>query len=161
MFRCCFRNEDKKQTVNPLAVNIIKWSDTVPFVPPIVEGPVIKVYDGDTITIAAKLPYDGSPLYRFSIRLAGIDTPEIKGKTEKEKELAKNAKHALEDMILYKTVQLKNAKMEKYGRILADVYFGDIHVNKWLIDNGFAVVYDGGQKTTIWDSTHHPHPSQL
>lgn len=34
----------------------VKWSDTVPFVPPITSGRVIKVYDGDTITIAAKLP---------------------------------------------------------------------------------------------------------
>jgi len=45
--------------------NLIKWEDTTPFVFPISGGQVIKVYDGDTITIASKLPYDSSPLYRL------------------------------------------------------------------------------------------------
>ena len=35
----------------------IDWKDTVKFVPPIISGMVLKVYDGDTITIASKLPY--------------------------------------------------------------------------------------------------------
>ena len=67
----------------------IKWEDTVEFTFPIQGGRVIKVYDGDTITIASKLPFVESPLYRLSVRLNGIDTPEIKGKTEDEKTAAK------------------------------------------------------------------------
>ena len=59
------------------------WKDTIPFIPPISGGVVIKVYDGDTITIASKLPYKKSPLYRFSVRLNGIDSPEIKGVSKK------------------------------------------------------------------------------
>lgn len=55
----------------------INYVDTIPFVPPITSGKVIKVYDGDTITIASKLPYDHSPIYRFSVRLLGIDSPEM------------------------------------------------------------------------------------
>ena len=55
--------------------NPIEWKDCIPFVPPIAMGFVIKVYDGDTITIASKLPYPDSPLYRFSVRLNGIDCP--------------------------------------------------------------------------------------
>ncbi len=34
----------------------IRWEDTVEFTFPITNGYVIKVYDGDTITIASKLP---------------------------------------------------------------------------------------------------------
>ena len=56
----------------------IKWEDTVEFTFPIFCGRVIKVYDDDTITIASKLPYEQSPMYRLSVRLNGIDTPEIK-----------------------------------------------------------------------------------
>ena len=41
----------------------IKWADTVEFTFPIQGGRVIKVYDGDTITIASKLPFNDSPLY--------------------------------------------------------------------------------------------------
>ena len=122
----------------------IEWTDCLPFVPPIYSGYVIKVYDGDTITIASKLPYNESPLYRFPVRLNGIDTPEIKGKTEDEKISAHAAKKALENLILHKTVVLKNIQQEKYGRILADVYMEQLHLNKWMLDNKYAVPYDGG-----------------
>lgn len=123
--------------------NQIKWEDTVPFKFPISGGQVIKVYDGDTITIASKLPYDASPLYRLSVRLNGIDTPEIKGKTADEKQAAREARDALSGLIMNKQIRLENVESEKYGRILADVYLGDLHINKWLIDNRYAVAYDG------------------
>jgi endonuclease YncB( thermonuclease family) len=125
----------------------IKWEDTTKFTVPIHVGQVIKVYDGDTITVAARLPMMSSPIYRFSVRLNGIDTPEIKGKDEDEREAAKNAKKALSALILNKQVTLRNVDTEKYGRILADVYIDDVHVNKWLIAERFALPYDGGTKT--------------
>ena len=125
----------------------ITWEDTVPFVPPITYGEVIKVYDGDTITIATTLSHVPlSPLYRFSVRLAGIDSPEIKGKTEREMTMAQEAKKALEALILHRVVTLKNTTIEKYGRILADVYIDGIHVNKWLLEKNYARAYSGGTK---------------
>ena len=47
---------------------------------------------------------------------------------------------------------LENIKREKYGRILADVYIDDIHLNNLLIQEKYAVVYDGGTKIkpTSW-----------
>jgi len=146
---CYSRNNSVNQT-NPMSQHI-EWEHTVPFIPPIQEGFVIKVYDGDTITIATKLPYLESPLYRFQVRLNGIDSPEIKGKTDEEKEEAHKSKRALEALVLHKVVQLKNKKQEKYGRILADIYVKnllneDVYVNEWLIRQGFALPYDGGTK---------------
>ena len=35
---------------------------------------------------------------------------------------------------------------EKYGRILADVYLADLCLNDWLIEQRYAVKYDGGKK---------------
>ena len=55
------------------------------FVPMLTGGRVIKCYDGDTITIAAYLPFKESELYKFSVRINGIDCPEIKGQTANEK----------------------------------------------------------------------------
>ena len=128
--------------------DIINWTDTIPFISPICKGQVIKVYDGDTITIAAYMPYaDGSsPLFRFSVRLNGIDTPEIKGHSEDEKKAAKDSRAALNEKLLHRVVSLKNVQTEKYGRILADVYLDDLHVNQWMLDNNYAVKYDGGTK---------------
>lgn len=136
----------KPELTNTNYLNDIQYENTIPFVPPIQFGKVIKVYDGDTFTIAAKLPNTTSPIYRFSVRLNGIDTPEIHGKTAHEKELAVSARDALHKLIYGKIVELKNVATEKYGRILADVYIDDLHVNNWLIQNKFAVPYDGGTK---------------
>jgi endonuclease YncB( thermonuclease family) len=127
-------------------LKIIEWKETIKFVAPVTQCQVIKVYDGDTITVAAKLPYKDSPMYRFSVRLNGIDSPEIKGKTEEEKVAAKKAQQALEELILHKMVILKNVDTEKYGRLLADVYLQDLHLNQYMLDNKYAVPYDGGTK---------------
>ncbi|NDB63824.1 MAG: hypothetical protein EB170_08185 [Nitrosopumilaceae archaeon] len=147
MFRCIVSAICGKPRLDQ---ETIVWSDCQPFVPPITGGYVIKVYDGDTITIAGRLPYTESPLYRFSVRLLGIDSPEIKGKTEKEKEAAHKSQHALEGLILHKKVVLREISTEKYGRILANVYLvtetGEILVNKWMLANGYAVAYDGKTK---------------
>jgi len=124
----------------------IEWNDTIPFVPPIYKGFVIKVYDGDTITIASKLPYKDSPMYRFSVRLNGIDCPEMKGKEQDEKQCAILAKNEVIELVLHKNIILKNIKTEKYGRILADVYVNDFHVNQHMLEKRLAVIYDGGTK---------------
>ena len=124
----------------------IKWEDTIPYTVPIKGGKVIKVYDGDSITIAAKLPIPNSPIYRFPVRLNGIDCPEIKGKTDEEISVAKEARDALSALILNKDITLKNVGSEKYGRVLADIYLGELHINQWLIEQRFAVAYDGGKK---------------
>jgi endonuclease YncB( thermonuclease family) len=126
----------------------INWEDTIEFTFPIEGGRVIKVYDGDTITIASKLPFKTSPVYRFPVRLNGIDAPEIKGKNilEEEKTAAEESKKYLSNLILNKYIILKNIKNEKYGRILADVYLNDININEEMLKNRYAVNYDGGTK---------------
>lgn len=134
MFSCCYMEDE------------IKIEDTVEFTFPIKGGRVIKCYDADTITIASKLPYDASPLYRLSVRLNGIDAPEIKGKSAEEKEVAKEARDFVSNLVLNKNVRLENIESEKYGRILADVYIGDVCLNELLLKERYAVKYDGGSK---------------
>jgi micrococcal nuclease len=120
----------------------LTYATTVPFLPPVQSGKVIKVYDGDTITIGAVL-YDVA--YRFSVRLDGIDTPELKGPYQDKAILARDA---LSTLVMNQIVHLKNLGNEKYGRLLADVYLGDLHVNQWMKDQGHAVEYHGGKKAT-------------
>ncbi len=120
--------------------------EPIPFVVPVKEGKVIKVYDGDTITVQFKLPFKSSPLYKISVRLNGIDCPELKTKNEVEKQCSQIAKQKVSDLLMGKVVQFKNVKMEKYGRLLADVYYNDKSVNQWLLDNHLAIAYDGGTK---------------
>ena len=76
---------------------------------------VTKVYDGDTITV--NLPYV-HPLLgkKLGIRIYGIDTPEIRGKCAKEKEMALIAKEAVLKAIELNggVVNLKNCSRGKY-----------------------------------------------
>ena len=56
--------------------------ETKIFIPPVSIAKVIKVYDGDTITVASRLPFTDERkdiIWRFSVRLNGIDCPEIRG----------------------------------------------------------------------------------
>ena len=76
-FKLCVPNVNDVISTTSSATAIPAWDDTIPFVPPVTEGICIKAYDGDTITIAAKLPYPESPLYRFQVRLNGIDCPDV------------------------------------------------------------------------------------
>ncbi len=124
----------------------ISYNDTIPFIPPITQGKVIKVYDGDTITIASKLPFAESPLYRFSVRINGIDCPEMRTKNTDEKQCAKLAKQKVIDLCLNKIVKLENVKLEKYGRILADVLCENDSIGDSLCTCNLAVKYDGGTK---------------
>jgi hypothetical protein len=50
-------------------------------------------------------------------------------------------------------VRLENRAQEKYGRLLADVYVGDIHINQWLLDKGYAKAYTGWTKEVFHPST--------
>ena len=127
------------------------WANTISFVPPITSGYVIKVYDGDTITIAARLPYKDSPMYRFSVRLARIDSPELRTKDASEHDAAVLARDALAKLILGRTIELTNTGTEKYGRLLAEVWCDldnnvKMNINDWMLQNHYAVEYDGGKK---------------
>ena len=98
-----------------------KYKDAVKFFPDITCGKVIKVYDGDTLTIATKLSGKG-PLYRFSVRLVGIDTPEKRTKNAEEKVAGYKAMNALKDKALGRIITFEEIQYDKYGRILAVPY---------------------------------------
>jgi endonuclease YncB( thermonuclease family) len=136
-------NNSKNYLVD--GTDITKY-DCVDWAFPIKGGRVIKVYDGDTITIATKLPYDESPLYKLQVRLNSIDTPELKGSNDDEKQAAKFAQDFVSKMVLNKYVRLENIRSEKYGRVLADVFVGEINLNELLIKERYAVTYNGGHK---------------
>ena len=131
------------------SIGDVVYADTKIYIPNITSGKVVKVYDADTITVANRISVGGEQseeIYRFQVRLNGIDSPEIKSKNPITKALAKESRDVLSGMIFGKIVELRNVQLEKYGRLLADVYLGDLHLNQWLIDNKYAVKYDGGTK---------------
>ena len=123
------------------------------YVPDVTKGVVIKVYDGDTITIAAKLKYWFSPTYKFQVRMNGIDCAELQTKNGCEKKHAIIARDALSKRIMDETVYLQNVGTDKYGRLLADVYYNGQNMCEWMLTNNYAVPYDGKtkQRSVAWD----------
>lgn len=107
---------------------------------------VTSVYDGDTFRANIK-GYPNIIGYRMSIRIRGIDTPELKSKCEKEKILARAAKQLTVSLLRSaKVIELKNIKRGKYFRLVADVYVDGVSISGILIDKGLAVEYDGRTK---------------
>ncbi len=111
---------------------------------------VTSIYDGDTFR-ANLVGYPEIVGYRIGIRVNGIDTPEMRGKCQKEKDLARKAKQfAVTKLRAAKKIELKNMKRGKYFRIVADVYVDNRNLGTMLIENHLAVPYDGGHKAKDW-----------
>jgi len=107
---------------------------------------IISVYDGDTF----KVDIDSWPDIigkHISVRIYGIDTPEMKDKRPHIKVLAKQAKELTKYYLNHaKVVELRNIRRGKYFRIVADVYVDGINLAEVLISKGLAKPYYGGTK---------------
>lgn len=95
-----------------------------------IEIKCIRVIDGDTIEVKDE---SGT---KYKVRYIGIDTPETTEDygdtaTEKNKEL-------VEDKIV--KLEKDVSSTDKYGRILAYVYVGDIFINAYLVQEGYAQI---------------------
>jgi micrococcal nuclease len=113
-----------------------------------VEAKIISVYDGDTVK--AIFPLNGV-LYKWNCRLTGIDTPEIRTSDRLQKKFGYEVRDHLRNKILNKVVTLKCQDLDKYGRLLTEIWIGEQNINQWLIDSGYAFAYDGGTKQS-WSS---------
>ncbi len=100
------------------------------------EAVVLKVYDGDTITVSIDL---GFSLYQSDVklRLYGINTPEMN--TKEGKDVAERLRaRLLNQKVIIETIK---DKTEKYGRYLAKVHLGDECINETLVKSGDAKEY--------------------
>jgi endonuclease YncB( thermonuclease family) len=93
---------------------------------------VIKVYDGDTLHVAARV---GSDICRFRCRIKGINCAELKDKDP----LAFRAKEFTQEMCLGKIANIKiYPDQEKFGRLLVDINIDGRDLGEELIKNNLA-----------------------
>jgi micrococcal nuclease len=102
------------------------------------------VYDADTCTVLVDCGFN--IFLKERVRLMGIDTPEIRTKNLKEKELGIEARDWVRGMILDKEVECKFYKEGKFGRYLVDIYYKGECLNELLVAKGYAKRYDGGKR---------------
>ncbi len=107
---------------------------------------VISVYDGDTfrVNIASLPPIMGK---NIAIRVNGVDTPEIRGKCQYEKNLALKARDFVRGKLANaKEIKLTNLQRGKYFRVVANVLVDGVSLEQELLDNELAYRYSGGKK---------------
>jgi len=106
---------------------------------------VLRVIDGDTLDLSIDLGFNIWITQRC--RLQGIDTPETHTLNAAEKVLGLKAKGVLEGLVkTAKTVTVRTAKEDKYGRVLVTLFLDLININESLVAAGYAWRYDGGTK---------------
>ncbi len=110
-----------------------------------------KNYDGDTFTVNIPLvhPLIGS---KITVRVDGIDSPEMDGDGACERQLAYRAQQEAERILSNaRRIDLVDIKRDKYFRVLATVEADGRNLGDHLIRMGLAVPYDGGIKApTNW-----------
>lgn len=114
--------------------------------PDVAVAKVISVYDGDTF----RVNIDGYPALigeNISIRVNGVDTPEIRAKCNDEKTLALAAKeYTLKQLSNANTILLTNIERGKYFRLVADVIIDGKNLSELLISNNLGKQYQGGKR---------------
>lgn len=129
---------------------------------------VTNVYDGDTITV--KFYRTGDLVTEESVRLYGIDTPEVvvRDKDTKVENLEEVCGRFVRDYVrdLVKLgnghcfIKIHSGSIDKYGRPLCSIYLESktyditqypkleecIHLNAKLVENKYAKMYFGGTK---------------
>lgn len=92
-------------------------------------GIVIKVADGDTVTLNTE-----GTIHK--IRLAEIDTP------ERAQPYGLTAKAVLRSLLLNKQVRVKVVKEnDRYGRVIGRIFLGQKDVSAYMVEMGHAMVY--------------------
>lgn len=109
---------------------------------------VASVYDGDTFKINLNCSV---AVYceKVPVRVLGVDTPEIKGKTAKEKRLAQKAKAFTKNFLAQRPVSLTDCGRDKYFRLLCNVTNGQgQNLAQELIKRDLGYEYWGGKKSS-------------
>ena len=106
---------------------------------------IIKIIDGDTVDVNIDLGF-GIWMHKERVRLLGIDTPESRTSDKEEKKFGLLSKKYLEDHYpigSVATLRTHKDKTGKFGRILGELVWQDTTINKKMVDEHLAVLYDG------------------
>lgn len=104
------------------------------------EAVVVKVHDGDTITLQTDFRD-----FKFPLRFLGIDAPEMNAGGEVARDWLKNR-------ILNQTIKVlidRKNRVGKYGRLLGKVFYGGMDIGEEEIRLGLATTFDNRRETEL------------
>ena len=120
----------------------------------IYKAKLVRVVDGDTIDAMIDLGFD--TWVKKRVRYMGLDTWESRTRNLEEKKKGLAAKERNKELIEKISskpgyFRIKSHGLGKYGRVLGELFIQDIdgnviNINKKLISEGHAYIYEGGKK---------------
>lgn len=131
----------------PLIVLVLLWALTLALGAgaETLTGRVVKVYDGDTLTILT------TAKEQVRVRLAEIDAPELKGQP-----YGQQAKQALADRVFGRVVEISVVDRDRYGRVVGHVLVEEQNINAAMVKEGHAWVYTRyarDPRLLVWQAT--------
>ena len=87
-------------------------------------------YDGDTCTT----------LKGEKIRLACIDTPELKG-WKADPITAKEARDFVNHLVANEKVSIKRITKDKYGRTVGELFKNGVNIQELIVEKGYGKIY--------------------
>jgi len=94
-----------------------------------ISGQVVKISDGDTITILTQ------EKQQVKVRLYGIDAP------EKKQPYGQKSKQFLSNLIAGRSVEIQEKGKDRYKRVLGIVYLDGQDINAQMVLSGYAWAY--------------------
>ena len=91
---------------------------------------IASCYDGDTCTTTTG----------ERVRLACIDTPELRGKSAEPMQ-ARAARDHLSGLVVGKKVRIRRITEDRYGRTVAELLLGTTNVQQEMVVSGHAEIY--------------------
>ncbi len=116
----------------------------------VIKGPIIvkvlRVIDGDTVLVRAHI-WIGQTV-DTSVRIAGMDAPEMHARCLPERAAAHRAKDAVATLLKNNLMKISDIRLGKYaGRVLAHVETTDgLDISRYMISKGLARPYYGGHR---------------
>ncbi|MDD5493741.1 MAG: thermonuclease family protein [Dehalococcoidia bacterium] len=95
----------------------------------LLEGRVVGVHDGDTVTLL--IPGN----QQVKIRLAQIDAP------ESDQAFGQRSRQSLSDMVFNKNIRVEKETIDKYGRTVGTIFVAGLDANREQIKRGMAWTY--------------------
>ena len=115
---------------------------------------VRKIIDGDSLKLDVDLGFgltnSGDDGRGINLRVAGVDTEEVRTRDLIQKKFGLKAKAFVADFVpVGSTAILKTIERDKYGRWLGDIKVGRKWLSKELLRKHLGVVYNGENKAEV------------
>ncbi len=101
----------------------------------VVAGKVVRVADGDTLSVASR------GHRAVTVRLYGIDAPEVRHRERPGQRFGREARQALKALTLGRNVRVEVVDVDTHGRVVGVVYESGVNINRAMVGEGWAWAY--------------------